>query len=75
MSAGNRESRFTPLRTNRSRASALPSDIETVTDSAGRFRVRLFRKAVYELEFYPPQGSPYLAIRKQQIPPTAGVPV
>jgi Sigma-70 region 2 len=40
---------------------------DTHTDAEGRFRIRVFPGRAYTLEFYPPTGSPYLAIREQEV--------
>jgi hypothetical protein len=48
--------------------------VDTRTDLDGRFRIRSFPQMSHILEFHPPPGSPYLAVRKQQGPGMAGIP-
>jgi RNA polymerase sigma factor (sigma-70 family) len=46
---------------------------DTRTDAEGRFRVRVFPKRPYTVEFHPPGGSSYLAIRRMETPRTLGL--
>jgi RNA polymerase sigma factor (sigma-70 family) len=46
---------------------------DTRTDAEGRFRVRVFPRLPYTVEFHPPAGNPYLAIRKMETPRTVGL--
>jgi RNA polymerase sigma factor (sigma-70 family) len=38
--------------------------LEARTDAEGRYRIRFFRDAAYEIELHPPEGSPYLAVHR-----------